>query len=346
MGRKKIIVTGGAGYIGSHTVVELVAHGYDPIIVDNYSNSFPEVIDWLEELIGFRPINHNLDCCDYDSLKKVFSDNSDIAGVIHFAAYKAVGESMEKPIAYYQNNVNSLLVILNLMEEFNVKHLVFSSSCTVYGTPDNGIQVAENSELKPPASPYGHTKIICEEIIQNVCGNDKIKASLLRYFNPIGAHRSGKIGELPIGKPNNLVPFITQTAIGIREKLTIFGNTYNTPDGTNIRDYIHVSDLANAHIKALDYIGNKQNEKCSIFNIGTGNGNSVKEVVDAFEKATEMKLNYQIGEKRAGDVEAIYANAQKSNSILGWTAERTLEESLLSAWKWQLNLKAIDFKLD
>ena len=341
----KILVTGGLGYIGSHTVVELVQNGYKPIIVDNFSNSYPEVIVWLTDILGFKPITYNVDCTDYRAFKDVFKEHKDIQGVIHFAAFKAVGHSVEEPLIYYKNNIDSLLVLMELMEEYNVKNLVFSSSCTVYGTPADSIQVTENTPLQPATSPYGHTKIVAEEIIRNVCHTKAIKAVLLRYFNPIGAHSSAKIGELPIGRPSNLVPFITQTAIGIREHLTVNGNTYNTPDGTNIRDYIHVSDLADAHIKSLDYLKN-QEENISVFNVGTGNGNSVLEVVNTFEKVTGQKLNYKIGPKRAGDVEAIYANAEKIQKVLHWKPRFSLEESLLSSWKWQENLQNIGFKIE
>ena len=341
----KILVTGGLGYIGSHTVVELVESGFTPILIDNLSNSYNEVYSWLEKIIGFKPEFYQIDCCNKPDLEKVFVKHPDLNGVIHFAAYKAVGESVENPLKYYTNNLGSLNVILELMNKFQVSNLVFSSSCTVYGTPKDHIQVNEDTPLQMPNSPYGHTKFMSEQIIKDVCNATKMKASLLRYFNPVGAHKSSKIGELPIGKPNNLVPFITQTAIGLRDKLSIFGNDYETPDGTCIRDYIHVSDLANAHVKAINYL-QTQKEKTSIFNLGTAKGNSVSEVVTAFEKITGEKLNYEFVKRREGDVPAIYADAHKANQLLNWSCEYSLEESMLSAWNWQKNLKKIDFKID
>jgi len=340
----KILVTGGLGYIGSHTVVELIENGYTPILVDNLSNSYIEVHSWLEEIIGFKPEFYQLDCCDKKAFKKVFEDHKDIKGVINFAAFKAVGESVENPLKYYQNNLGSLNVLMELMDEYNVENLVFSSSCTVYGIPKGEIQVNEDTPLQKPNSPYGQTKYMSEQIIQDVAAATKIKASLLRYFNPVGAHKSAKIGELPIGVPNNLVPFITQTAAGLREKLSIFGNDYNTPDGTCVRDYIHVSDLANAHVKAIQYL-EKQEEKISIFNLGTANGNSVTEVVNAFEKATDVHLNYEYVNRRAGDVPAIYADSSKANNLLKWNCKYTLEDSMLSAWNWQKNLKEIGYNI-
>lgn len=340
----KILVTGGLGYIGSHTVVELIENGYTPVLVDNLSNSYIEVHSWLEEIIGIKPQYYQLDCCDKNAFKKVFEDHKDIKGVIHFAAFKAVGESVENPLKYYQNNLGSLNVLMELMNEYNIENLVFSSSCTVYGIPKGEIQVNEDTPLQKPNSPYGQTKYMSEQIIQDVSAATNIKASLLRYFNPVGAHKSAKIGELPIGVPNNLVPFITQTAAGLREKLSIFGNDYNTPDGTCVRDYIHVSDLANAHVKAIQYL-EKQEEKVSIFNLGTANGNSVTEVVNAFEKATGVPFNYEYVNRRTGDVPAIYADSSKANNLLKWNCKYTLEDSMLSAWNWQKNLKEIDYNI-
>lgn len=340
----KILVTGGLGYIGSHTVVELVENGFTPIIVDNLSNSYKDVLSWLTEIVGFEPEFHQLDCCNKSSFIKVFEKHPDLYGVIHFAAYKAVGESVENPLKYYQNNLDSLNVLLDLMNEFKIKNLVFSSSCTVYGIPEGQIQVNENTPLQKPNSPYGHTKLMSEQIIQDVTAATSIKASLLRYFNPVGAHKSAKIGELPIGKPNNLVPFITQTAAGLREKLSIFGNDYDTIDGTCIRDYIHVSDLANAHVKAIQFLQN-QTEKTSVFNLGTANGNTVKQVVDAFEKSTGIKLNYEYVNRRAGDVPAIYADASKANHQLQWSCKYSLADSMITAWNWQKNLKKIGFNI-
>ncbi|GJQ57688.1 MAG: UDP-glucose 4-epimerase GalE [Candidatus Scalindua sp. AMX11] len=342
---KKIVVTGGLGYIGSHTVVELVNNGYIPIIVDNLSNSYSEVLSWLEKIVGHRPEFYQIDCGDKDAFRTVFQDHDTIQGVIHFAAFKAVGESVEKPILYYQNNLGSLLSLLDLMSEQGVNDLVFSSSCTVYGVPKDTIQVDENTPLQKPNCPYGQTKIISEQIISDTALSSKIKSVLLRYFNPIGAHESIQIGELPIGIPNNLVPFITQTAVGIRDKLSIFGNDYDTPDGTCIRDFIHVSDLAHAHVKALQYI-DRQDEDVSVFNIGTGKGNSVMELVNTFEKITGDDLSYEFAPRRAGDVPAIYANVDKSNSLLDWRCRYSLEDSLSTALDWQKHLKEINFKIE
>ncbi len=341
---KKIIVTGGLGYIGSHTVVELVNNGFEPIIVDNLSNSYSEAYSWLGEILGHKPLFYQIDCTDKDAFCKVFEANNHIKGVIHFAAFKSVNESIAQPILYYQNNLDSLLTLLELMNDNGVGNLVFSSSCTVYGIPEGRIQVDENSPLQKPNCPYGQTKLISEQIISDVADSCDIKATLLRYFNPIGAHESAKIGELPIGKPDNLVPFITQTAIGLRDKLSIFGNDYDTQDGTCIRDFIHVSDLANAHVKALEHLDNRE-ERVSIFNLGTGKGDSVMELVKTFEKVTGEKLNYEFVPRRAGDVPAIYANADKSNRVLNWTCRHSLEDSLSSAWKWQKHLKNINFKI-
>ncbi len=342
---KKIVVTGGLGYIGSHTVVELVNSGYIPIIVDNLSNSYSEVLSWLKKIVGHRPAFYQIDCADKDAFRTVFEEHDAIQGVIHFAAFKAVGESVEKPILYYQNNLGSLLSLLELMDERGVNDLVFSSSCTVYGIPAGTIQVDENTPLQKPNCPYGQTKIISEQIISDTAFSSKIKSVLLRYFNPIGAHESIQIGELPIGIPNNLVPFITQTAIGIRDKLSIFGDDYDTPDGTCIRDFIHVSDLAHAHVKALEYL-EKQDEDVSTFNLGTGKGNSVMELVNTFEKVTRDNLRYEFAPRRAGDVPAIFANADKSNRLLDWRCRYSLEDSLSTAWNWQKHLKEINFKIE
>jgi UDP-glucose 4-epimerase len=336
----KILVTGGAGYIGSHTVVELVQAGYEPIIVDNFNNSKESVLAGLRDILGREVTCYHIDCGDASALREVFQKESDIKGVIHFAAYKAVGESVQKPLMYFQNNVGSLLTLLEVMPEFGVENLVFSSSCTVYGIPD-ALPVTEGTPTKPASSPYGRTKQMCEDIIRDVSAapNNKVHSILLRYFNPIGAHSSAKIGELPLGVPNNLVPFITQTAAGLRDKLTIFGDTYDTPDGTNIRDYIHVVDLAKAHITAVQrLLDRKAPEVVETFNVGTGNGNSVLEVVKTFEEASGQKLNYVIGPPRAGDVPAIYADATKSAEVLGFKTETSLFDSLASAWKWQQTL--------
>ncbi len=341
---KKIIVTGGLGYIGSHTVVELVNNGFEPIIVDNLSNSYAEVYSWLSKILDHKPLFYQIDCADKDAFCEVFKTNNHIKGVIHFAAFKSVSASVAQPILYYQNNLDSLLTLLELMNENGIDNLVFSSSCTVYGIPEGRIQVDENTPLQKPNCPYGQTKLISEQIISDVAESCKIKATLLRYFNPIGAHDSAKIGELPIGKPDNLVPFITQTAIGLRDKLSIFGNDYDTQDGTCIRDFIHVSDLAIAHVKALRYLEKKE-EGVSVFNLGTGKGDSVMELVKTFEKVTGEKLNCEFAPRRAGDVPAIYANADKSNRILNWACRYSLEDSLSSAWKWQKHLKNINFKI-
>jgi UDP-glucose 4-epimerase len=338
---KKILVTGGAGYIGSHTVVELAQAGYEPIIIDDFSNSKESVLAGLRDILGRDVTCHHVDCGNVDALRQVFKQEGDIEGVIHFAAFKAVGESLQKPLAYFQNNVGSLLTLIAVMKEVGVENLVFSSSCTVYGVPDH-LPVTEATPTKPASSPYGRTKQMCEDIVHDVAGakDNKQRTILLRYFNPIGAHPSAKIGELPLGVPNNLVPFITQTAAGMRDKLTIFGDTYDTPDGTNIRDYIHVVDLAQAHIAAVQrLLDRKAPEAVETFNIGTGHGNSVLEVVKTFEEASGQKLNYIIGPPRPGDVPAIYADATKAAEVLGFKTTTSLRDSLASAWKWQQTLK-------
>jgi UDP-glucose 4-epimerase len=336
---KKILVTGGAGYIGSHTVVELQEAGFEPVIVDNYANSSAKVLDGLRAILGADVKHYEVDCTDKQAFRRVFEAEPELAGVIHFAAYKAVGESVQKPLAYFHNNIGSLLVLLELMQEFGVRNLVFSSSCTVYGVPDQ-LPVTEATPTKPASSPYGRTKQMCEDILRDLAqapGND-IKSILLRYFNPVGAHPSALIGELPLGVPNNLVPFVTQTAAGIRERLTIFGDTYDTPDGTNIRDYVHVVDLAKAHVVAVQRLIDAKGDAVETFNVGTGRGNTVLEVVHAFERATGQKLNYVIGPPRAGDVPAIYADVTKATNELGFHTTATLEEALGSAWKWQQHL--------
>jgi UDP-glucose 4-epimerase len=332
----KILVTGGAGYIGSHTVVELFNEGYIPVIIDNFSNAEKAVIKRIEKIIH-QPVKfYEGDCNDRSFIEKVFNKEENINGVIHFAAYKAVGESVKKPLKYYKNNVGSLIVLMEAMEKNKVTNLVFSSSCTVYGQPDV-LPVTEETPKKPAESPYGNTKKICEELLEDYSqSNSLFKSVALRYFNPIGAHPTGLIGELPIGVPNNLVPFITQTAAGLREKLTVFGNTYNTPDGTCIRDFIHVVDLAKAHVQAIKFLESKASEKnYDVFNIGTGKGNTVLEVIQTFEKVNSLKLNYIIGSKREGDVEKVYANVDKANKILNWRASLSLEQSLKDAWNWE-----------
>lgn len=344
--KKKIIVTGGAGYIGSHTVVELFNAGYEPIIIDNFSNAEKNVIDAIVQLLNHAVKWYEGDCREEDFLRKVLKEEKDVAGIIHFAASKAVGESVVKPLLYYDNNVGSLLVLLRVMKEFNINHFVFSSSCTVYGQPDK-LPVTELSEKKPAESPYGNTKKICEDIIEDYAKSlinrsdtaANIKAISLRYFNPVGAHPSSLIGELPLGVPNNLIPFVTQTAAGIREKVTVFGEDYNTPDGTCIRDYIHVVDLAKAHVKSLQYLESKQDKSLyDVFNVGTGRGNTVLEVLKTFEKVSGQKLNYAIGSRRPGDIEKVYANVDKAETLLGWKAEKLLENALEDSWNWQKKL--------
>jgi len=333
---RKILVTGGAGYIGCHTIVELVSAGYEPIIIDNYSNSDKSVLEKLDIITGKEIIAYEADCADVAALRKIFKENN-ISGVIHFAAYKAVGESVDEPLKYYDNNLVSLIRLLEVMIEFKVINFVFSSSCTVYGQPEK-LPVAEDAPVQQATSPYGYTKQVSEQIIMDVIksGAD-IKAVLLRYFNPIGAHPSGLIGELPLGVPNNLVPFITQTGAGLRVKLKVFGSDYQTPDGTCIRDYIHVSDLANAHVKAFEWLEKTQN-KLGVFNVGTGNGNSVLDVIHSFEKVSGKKLNYTMTDRRPGDVEQIWASADKAENELKWRARYSLDDALTHAWKWQQNL--------
>lgn len=337
--KKKILVTGGAGYIGSHTVVALHEAGYEAVIVDNFSNSSKNVLQGLEKIIGTGVNLYELDCTDRQAMEQVFEKEQNIEGVIHFAAYKAVGESVAEPMKYYQNNLGSLLVLLDLMEKFNVKNLVFSSSCTVYGQPDQ-LPVTEETPTKPANSPYGRTKQMCEDILSDLeKSKSPVRSLALRYFNPIGAHESAQIGELPNGVPNNLIPFITQTAAGIREQITVFGDDFNTADGTCVRDYIHVVDLADAHIKAFEYL-DKVTEKSfyDTVNIGTGQGNTVLEVIHAFEKVSNQKLNYRIGDRRPGDVEKVWANVDKANKALNWQANFDIERSLADAWRWQQKL--------
>jgi UDP-glucose 4-epimerase len=338
--KDKILVTGGTGFIGSHTVVELQNAGYEVVIVDNLSNSRAEVVDSIEQITGERPSFEKVDCLDKESLKNVFEKYAGIRAIIHFAASKAVGESVQKPLMYYRNNLGSLLNLLDLMPQYGVEGIVFSSSCTVYGQPDV-LPVTESAPIKKAESPYGNTKQICEVIIQDdVKSGAPISAILLRYFNPIGAHPSGLIGELPNGVPQNLVPFITQTAMGIREQLSVFGDDYDTPDGSCIRDYINVVDLAKAHVHAISRIlQKKQEEPVEVFNVGTGRGLSVLELVHAFEASTGVKLNYKITGRRAGDIVKVWADPKKANEVLGWHAEETIEDTLRSAWKWQVHLR-------
>lgn len=338
--KKRILVTGGTGYIGSHTVVELQNNGYEVIIVDNLSNSRAEVVDSIEKITGIRPAFEKVDCLDYAGMDAVFSKYPGIKGIIHFAASKAVGESVQKPLLYYRNNLVSLINLLELMPKHQVEGIIFSSSCTVYGQPDK-LPVTEEAPIKKAESPYGNTKQINEEIIRDtVASGAPVQAVLLRYFNPIGAHPTALIGELPNGVPQNLVPYLTQTAMGIREKLSVFGDDYDTPDGSCIRDYIYVVDLAKAHVVAMNRImEGKQKEKVEVFNLGTGRGVSVLELIHTFENATGVKLNYQITGRRAGDIVKVWADPSFANNELGWKADTTLEETLRSAWNWQVRLR-------
>lgn len=339
MAKTKILVTGGIGYIGSHTVVELMCNGFDVVIVDNLSNSSLDVLDGITRIVGERPAFFHGDITDLSQLKRLFDEHPNIEGIINFAASKAVGESVHKPILYYRNNLNGLLNLLDLMPLYGVKGIVFSSSCTVYGEPDRN-PIDETAPVKRPTSPYGATKQISEEIIEDVITSGApIRSILLRYFNPIGAHPSACIGELPNGVPQNLVPYLTQAAAGIRKELTVFGDDYNTPDGSCIRDYIDVNDLAKAHVVALKrLLYKKDTPSLEVFNLGTGNGCSVLGLINAFEKATGVKVPYKIGERRQGDIEQIWADPRKANEVLGWKAETPIERTLESAWRWQQSL--------
>lgn len=339
--KELVLVTGGTGYIGSHTVVELIESGYEVVIVDNLSNSEASVLDGVERITGTRPALEICDCTDFNQMHAVFEKYGNIRAAIHFAASKAVGESVEKPLMYYRNNLVSLINILELLKEFKSKGFVFSSSCTVYGQPEV-LPVTETAAIQPATSPYGNTKQIGEEIIRDATHAGLPYASIiLRYFNPIGAHPSAEIGELPLGVPQNLVPFVTQTAAGIREQLSVFGDDYNTPDGSCIRDYIHVVDLAKAHVIAMQrLLENKSAEAVETFNLGTGNGLSVLDILKTFEKVTGKKLNYKIVGRRAGDIEQVWADPTIANDVLGWKATSTVEETLASAWKWQQKLSA------
>ena len=335
----KILVTGGCGYIGAHTIVDLIENGFDVISIDDNSRSTKYLLSGIEKITGKKVKNYKVDLKDYNDTRAVFQENEDISGIIHFAAYKAVGESVEEPLMYYENNLFSLINLLKCVSEFRVPHFVFSSSCTVYGSPDT-IPVTEQSPIKKAESPYGSTKQMGEEIITNVVKATDTKAILLRYFNPVGAHPSTLIGELPIGKPANLVPAITQAAIGKIPQLTVFGDDYPTRDGSNIRDYIHVSDIAHAHTLALQYLlENKNKTNCDIFNLGTGNGVSVLEAIKAFEEVSGQKLNYKIGPRRPGDVVAIYANNDYARSSLGWEIKYDLKEMMRTAWAWEQKVK-------
>lgn len=336
MSKGKVLVTGGTGYIGSHTVVELINEGFDVVIVDNLSNSSIDMLYGIQSITGILPAFEEFDLCNKAKVDAFFIKYSDISAIIHFAASKAVGESVEKPLLYYRNNLVSLLNILDAMRVSSAKNIVFSSSCTVYGQPDV-LPVTEEAPIKKANSPYGNTKQIAEEILQDaIAANLGIKTIALRYFNPIGAHPTAKIGELPLGVPQNLIPFITQTAFGLRDQLKVFGNDYNTSDGSCIRDYIHVVDLAKAHVVAIKrLLENKSKTDFEIFNLGTGRGVSVLELINTFEKVTGVKVNYQIVGRRAGDVEQVWADTRFANRELGWKAQSTIEETLLSAWNWE-----------
>jgi UDP-glucose 4-epimerase len=339
---QKILVTGGTGYIGSHTVVELQKSGYEVIIVDNLSNSNIEVLDNIKKISGIKPAFENFDLADKEKTEDFFARNAGIKAIIHFAASKAVGESVEKPLLYYRNNLVSLINILECQVKFDIQNIVFSSSCTVYGQPDV-LPVTEQTPRKDAESPYGNTKRVNEDILYDtISANSKLNAIALRYFNPVGAHSSALIGELPLGIPNNLVPFITQTAAGLRDELKVFGDDYNTPDGSAIRDYINVVDLAKAHVVAINRLLTEKNKASyEVFNLGTGDGYSVLEMVKGFEKVTGEKLNYKIVGRRAGDIEKIWADTTFANEELGWKAEKGLEETLLTAWNWEKNLRGI-----
>ncbi len=335
----KILVTGGLGYIGSHTVIELQNSGFDVIIIDNLSNSSIEVLDGIYNITQKKPLFEKLDLRDKKEVASFFNTYNDIAGIIHFAASKAVGESVEEPLLYYENNLSTLIYLLQECNKYKINNFIFSSSCTVYGEPD-ALPIPEKAPVKEATSPYGNTKQISEEIIFDTCSVTNLKSIALRYFNPIGAHESAEIGELPLGVPQNLVPFITQTAAGLRKQLSVFGDDYPTPDGSCIRDYIHVVDLAKAHVIAMQrLLDNKGDSNYEFFNIGTGRGSSVLEVVKAFEKVTQQKLNYKIVDRRAGDVISVYADTTKANETLGWKSEKSMEEALSSSWKWEQKVR-------
>jgi len=335
----KILVTGGLGFIGSHTVVELQNEGFDVVVIDDLSNSSAEVVDGIAAITGKKPDFEQIDLRDKAAVQSFFKKYSDVDGVIHFAASKAVGESVQNPLLYYENNLGALVYILQELQKKDAANFIFSSSCTVYGQAEK-MPITENAPIQPAMSPYGNTKQIGEEIIRDVVNVSNINAILLRYFNPVGAHPSVNIGELPLGVPQNLVPFITQTAIGLREQLSVFGDDYPTPDGTCVRDYIHVVDLAKAHVTALKRLTDKKNtDKVEVFNLGTGNGKSVLDVIKAFEKASGKSLNYKIVPRREGDVTEAYADTTKANDVLGWKAELSLDEALASAWKWEQKVR-------
>lgn len=336
----KIVVTGGLGFIGSHTVVELQSQGFEVVIIDNLSNSTEEVLKGIVAISGKKPEFEKLDLREKKAVQDFFKKHSDVSGVIHFAASKAVGESVENPLLYYENNINALVYILQELQQKENSSFIFSSSCTVYGQAEK-MPITENASIQPAISPYGNTKQIGEEIIQDVAKVSNINAILLRYFNPIGAHPSTELGELPIGVPQNLVPFITQTGIGLRKELSVFGSDYPTSDGTCIRDYIHVVDLAKAHVVALKRLIDKKNQaKVETFNIGTGTGSTVLEVINSFEKVSGQKLPYKLVDRREGDVISAFADTEKANTVLGWKAESTLDQAMDSAWKWEKKIRA------
>src|SRR5579872_1145590 len=337
---EKILVTGGCGYIGSHTIVDLIANGFDVICVDNNVRSSPRILEGVEKITGKKVKNYKVDLCNYDDTFAIFEENKNIAGIIHFAAYKAVGESVENPLMYFENNLMSLINLLKCVQEFQIPYFVFSSSCTVYGNPDT-IPVTEMTPPKPAESPYGYTKQMGEQIINEFSkANSLTKCILLRYFNPVGAHPSILIGEMPVGRPANLVPAITQTAIGKLPQMTVYGDDYPTRDGSCIRDYIHVSDIAHAHTLALQYmLKGKINSQCEVYNLGSGNGTTVLEAIHAFEKISGFPLNYIIGPRRSGDVVAIYANNDLAKNELGWVPKYSLEDMLSTAWRWEQKIK-------
>ncbi len=337
---RKILVTGGCGYIGSHTIVDLIENGYDVISVDNNSRSNDNVLKGIEQITGKKIKNYKVDLCNFDDTFAIFQENEDINGIIHFAAYKSVGESVEKPLLYFENNLTSLINLLKCVQEFQTPHFVFSSSCSVYGNPDE-IPVTEKTVPKPAESPYGYTKQMGEQIVNEFAKSSGIECILLRYFNPVGAHPSIAIGEMPVGKPENLVPGITQTAIGRIPKLIVHGTDYPTRDGSCIRDYVHICDLANAHTLSLKYLEEEKNTGvCEVFNLGSGNGVSVLEAIHAFEKVSGIKLKYELGPRRPGDVVAVYANNDLAKKLLGWNPQFTLDDMLSTAWKWEIRVKA------
>jgi UDP-glucose 4-epimerase len=335
----KILVTGGCGYIGSHAIVDLVENGYDVISVDNNSRSNPRILDGVEKITGKKIKNYKVDLCNFDDLFAIFQENEDIVGIIHFAAYKSVGESVKDPLLYFENNLTSLINLLKCVREFETPYFVFSSSCTVYGNPDQ-VPVTESTPPKAAESPYGYTKQMGEQIVNEFAKSSGTQSILLRYFNPVGAHPSCQIGEMPVGKPENLVPAITQTAIGKIPKMSVYGDDYPTPDGSCVRDYIHVCDIAHAHTLALKYLEKERNTGfCEVFNLGTGKGVTVLEAIKTFEKVSGVKLNYSIGPRRPGDVIAIYANNDLAKKTLGWNPQFSLEEMMATAWKWEQKLK-------